>query len=1015
MSHIYYHRLLSKTSLLFLVSMIISFSAVAQVTVTGLTGLTLTTSPTDYTSNISDAFSYHGMSFSKDGSAELTLKYIASTNEFHIYGAAKADLPSASAEVSMSFGSANEPGFKIVNGAVTHFDIEFSGGFDLEAMKISPNGLRLTYDSDGSVYAIYGTGELEIGTDKISAGFGTTDEPGLTIKNGVIDDVFIDLNTTFSLLTANFTGKDLAMRYRPSTKHFEISGEAIFAADGQSFDVIAGNSANPGIIINRGEVSHLALQIISDFHLKGLEFQLNQAAIAWDKTHPKRFNFSGEAKVSLAGELIDVVIGETSDPGLIIDNGRLTKLDMVVNSDIKVGTVTFKAVDLRIKDVNNQWQFGGDVVIQEFFELDITLGENGAPGILLDIRNSQAHVRVGKLTFDLKFVELGAFNIKEMKLVIDGSRIEDVLVDVILPGNMEVAGEIKFNSQSQITEFKVWFDAASPEAGIPLPGDGRITHIEGDLINLNSPANIEFSGDISIIFGGPFAFDGKEVAFLYLNTSGKVTRDGITLKEQVYIGAYEDRNEWKALLLRAEGTLDIRFGQYVSLHAEMVMLPDVKLVDIISDFYLDDKQVSALIEVDLYVPDQVPVVGGDKLASVDGALKYIYRDLNNSYAAGWAEVGTGALKVTVGGKLNFGSREISLIGAKEVSNIRHENSTSTGFNFNIMSTYHFTIDKSMPHAAILKLKFPGHTLQFNTNVWGPDDKGLSHTVLTTSNPGKGAIKIYGDYYATVDNDVAHRDSVLFMIFDKNAVVNSTRPYLPPGKYTIQFSRVGSDLPTPSNTTFSVTGFYFPPIIQISNSSFDDGIFNAEVLYYARSGTNLIDFYAVEHPDRDAGILLNETPFYVPGTNVRGGKRSYSLNFNRLIPNKTYYVYATINDELSAVVKSTPVGSFTYQGSIHGKVSKTSRVSHTLAGVMLYIDANNNGVFDPESEVATYTNVQGEFAFSNLSVNSDYHVGIVLPPGHRLATNSPIKYTNKRWPAKRYAGQTIEFDFIIDLN
>jgi hypothetical protein len=77
------------------------------------------------------------------------------------------------------------------------------------------------------------------------------------------------------------------------------------------------------------------------------------------------------------------------------------------------------------------------------------------------------------------------------------------------------------------------------------------------------------------------------------------------------------------------------------------------------------------------------------------------------------------------------------------------------------------------------------------------------------------------------------------------------------------------------------------------------------------------------------------------------------------------------------------------GEIRGTVFEEAANRCPLAGVIVYLDRNDNGQLD-EGERATITDARGEFRFDNLAPGH-YTVRVVLPPGQRLTRPKESAY------------------------
>jgi len=76
------------------------------------------------------------------------------------------------------------------------------------------------------------------------------------------------------------------------------------------------------------------------------------------------------------------------------------------------------------------------------------------------------------------------------------------------------------------------------------------------------------------------------------------------------------------------------------------------------------------------------------------------------------------------------------------------------------------------------------------------------------------------------------------------------------------------------------------------------------------------------------------------------------------------------------------------GTVSGTVYNAMN-GDTLSGWLVFIDSNNNNVFDA-SEVFTYSNAFGQYEFANLTGNTTYNIQISLQPNW-MADGAPDEY------------------------
>jgi hypothetical protein len=122
----------------------------------------------------------------------------------------------------------------------------------------------------------------------------------------------------------------------------------------------------------------------------------------------------------------------------------------------------------------------------------------------------------------------------------------------------------------------------------------------------------------------------------------------------------------------------------------------------------------------------------------------------------------------------------------------------------------------------------------------------------------------------------------------------------------------------------------------------------------------------------AGTLATEAPSPVTPAGETGANPSASFAPAATPP---AYLWARDAEEMT--------------GEIRGTVFEDGAGRCPLAGVIVYLDRNDNGQLD-EGERATITDARGEFRFDNLAPGR-YTVRVVLPPGQCLTRPKELAY------------------------
>ena len=95
----------------------------------------------------------------------------------------------------------------------------------------------------------------------------------------------------------------------------------------------------------------------------------------------------------------------------------------------------------------------------------------------------------------------------------------------------------------------------------------------------------------------------------------------------------------------------------------------------------------------------------------------------------------------------------------------------------------------------------------------------------------------------------------------------------------------------------------------------------------------------------------------------------------------YYVYASINDTVNGPVHSEYTGAVMPTPLLYGTVTDPENSGAPLGGMTVYLDKDNNGQFNPETDPYTSTADNGFYSFDSSVLPTSagtIHVGIVVP-------------------------------------
>ncbi|QEL17125.1 Calx-beta domain-containing protein [Limnoglobus roseus] len=318
----------------------------------------------------------------------LRFGYTAANSQYTLAGTATAAVAKLGT-LGVTFGYGSNPGLVVTNGSLTSLDLTLNTDVTVGGVAITTKGLRFGYTAANSQYTLAGTASASVaklGSLGVTFGFGST--PGLVVTNGSLTSLDMTLNTDITVGGVKITTKGLRFGYTAADSRYTLAGTAsATVARLGNLGITFGNGTNPGLVVTNGSLDVLDMTLNSDITVgsvniatKGLRFTYTAAN--------SQYTLTGTASVAVArlGNLA-VTFGYGGKPGLVITNGSLDSLDMTLNSNIRVGSVTFSTQGLRFTyaAANSQYTLTGtaSVSIARLGNLSVTFGYGGNPGLVI--------------------------------------------------------------------------------------------------------------------------------------------------------------------------------------------------------------------------------------------------------------------------------------------------------------------------------------------------------------------------------------------------------------------------------------------------------------------------------------------------------------------------------------------------------------------------------------------------------------------------------------------------------
>lgn len=809
------------------------------------------------------------------------------------------------------------------------------------------------------------------------------------------------LSTTVSIwgsATVSFTSSAAAQNAPPPAGTASNSQKT-------SFSVLFGDSNSPGITLNLGAsptVAAISGGIAGSFSLEGLQASvpanqpLNFTYVAQTADNPEEYEVSGTIRLQLTNALIFSV--GMSEP-LIISNGSWQ----------------FNSLEFSVGKID----LGGGWRLEDLgFEFAVVTNPNtGATGyewggeckVVSPMKNSLG----GELAFT----------------IYDGG---GVVLDTI--GVKWVAGE--------------------GEGRLKLLGTGfYIQELAGELKNLNQLANLQIGGDVAIGWGENVKIGGKDYSMMVVNASILVTSSELVLDGSAYFGAKFKLDQDGKVIRDANGQaeVDTLIGSgNVNLTYDWAnelgsVSADVSLMD--GTFtgqigFSINSQLQILVDgyLRLNVPNGVPLIGGEKLASASFAFDW-NGPTNNGFVAGWLdffgqEVGISYnIADFAGGSSGwhfFGSNTIATAEA-EIANGAAQASEkyayaqifavpagATGAIFSVnLPTLGGDQDLAIIPVnwvgePINRLTAASATATANGAVFSnyPQNGQNNWLTFTVGPNGDLVVQLAGSPTNTATTlPGAGNGSVYYKVILNSSVNYSSAPtWTAAYTYTQPSVTIGTALPATIDdplTPIQITGVVDQAFAaQTTVSLYAQPVFNGAPVAQA--------------------ILIKTIPYNVHGMTINWENGSFFPGQYRLFA-RLNTNYAGVGAPTSGLyAPNAPVQSaYTTVTAVSPplKGTVTNQNGTGLAGQVVWLDGNGSGVFDAPTydpitgaqnggDLTTSTDGFGNYAFYYADYRNDpfaagvtYTVGLAtLPPGYSLAGGQANPQTFS------YPGQPITKNF-----
>ena len=471
-----------------------------------------------FDASVTSSFKVGGLTIQTNG---LTVQYTASTDTYDISGGASLSL-SDTTNIAVNVG-----GIEVVNGTLENFNASVTSSFVLGGLTIQTNGLGVDYTASTDTYDISGGASLSV-SDTTNIAINVTD---IQVVNGSLTIFDASVTSSFQVggLTIQTTGLDVD--YTASTDTYDISGTASLSIpDGSNISIQLGDStanpAVPGLEIVNGTLEGFDASVTANFNMLGLSVAVTDLTVVYaapTTSDPHSlFEVYGSFTVSTATKSLNglgATLGDSSDPGLVFQDGNLQSLNIGITGSIAVGPTSLTFNDLTVSYVVSsgvlQITGGATLDLSPTISGGINLPDGG-----LTINTSTGAIEVNGLEVTLS-ATFGSFGVNDLDVIYtDAAGVITVAASgtVDLPDNIAVGGSFVFSGGS-LTEIGLSYNQTP---GIPVGTSGLyITSLSGQLNNLNDPSAIVVTASIGVTYGQTVQWGGQDYSLF--TATGAIT------------------------------------------------------------------------------------------------------------------------------------------------------------------------------------------------------------------------------------------------------------------------------------------------------------------------------------------------------------------------------------------------------------------------------------------------------------------------------------------------------------
>lgn len=287
---------------------------------------------------------------------KFTLYLNAAESTFKVFGKIGVEIEQSTIELQL--GDSLNAGFIVKNNKLLQLRASIANDFSIRNLTFHPMDLYFAYDADagdrfytfGDVLCLLKTNTPDY--DTISATLGTAADPGLEVIDGELTQLALSVDKQFRIRSLKFTPSNVGFEYKKATQNFTLYGMLDVAFDSTDFKIDAGTLTDPGIIINNGELEKLRVSVTDTITINTIKFKPDP--LTFEYTSDKRFKLYGKAVAMLplstnpSHDTITCLAGNQSTPGILVEDGKLTELNLGVQGEFSLRGLFIKPSPLNL-------------------------------------------------------------------------------------------------------------------------------------------------------------------------------------------------------------------------------------------------------------------------------------------------------------------------------------------------------------------------------------------------------------------------------------------------------------------------------------------------------------------------------------------------------------------------------------------------------------------------------------------------------------------------------------------